>query len=137
MIYHSLHLKVLGLKAILWNCELISNYSFLRKDTDYPLRQLFIGTWCTIGVIPIISIVATAKPRIFGTVLIPCKNCLLSLKRVIWSLIRFLYHDPWFDWMYYWKLEGFSQLLENRYSSYKPSRSNPMMKESISSFQAP
>lgn len=62
--YGSLHGSVLGLEVVLPNGELYSNVNALRKDnTGYDLKQLFIGSEGTIGIITGCSILTPSAPK--------------------------------------------------------------------------
>lgn len=61
--YGSLHGNVLGLEVVLPNGEILNGLSTLRKDnTGFDLKQLFIGSEGTIGLITGISIVTPKRP---------------------------------------------------------------------------
>lgn len=60
--YGSLHGSVLGVEAVLANGDIFNGLSSQRKDnTGYDLKQLFIGSEGTLGVITGISILAAPK----------------------------------------------------------------------------
>lgn len=62
--YGSLHGSVLGVEAVLANGDIFNGLSTQRKDnTGYDLKQLFIGSEGTLGVITGISILAPVKPK--------------------------------------------------------------------------
>lgn len=62
--YGSLHGTVLGLEAVLADGRIIDVLTSLRKDnTGYDLKQLFIGSEGTLGVITKVSILCPAKPK--------------------------------------------------------------------------
>jgi (R)-2-hydroxyglutarate---pyruvate transhydrogenase len=72
--YGSLHGTVLGLEVVLPNGTILQNLNGLRKDntgifpvyepeTGYDLKQLFIGSEGTLGVITGISILCPPKPK--------------------------------------------------------------------------
>ncbi|KAJ3337140.1 hypothetical protein HDU93_001521 [Gonapodya sp. JEL0774] len=62
--YGSLHGTVLGLEAVLPDGTLFSNLSTLRKDnTGYDLKQLFIGSEGTLGVVTAVSILCPRRPQ--------------------------------------------------------------------------
>jgi FAD/FMN-containing dehydrogenase len=61
--YGSLHGSVLGLEAVMANGTVFNGLSTLRKDnTGFDLKQLFIGSEGSIGVITAISILCPPKP---------------------------------------------------------------------------
>ena len=62
--YGSLHGTILGLEVVMPNGEIVSSMHSLRKDnTGYDIKQLFIGSEGTIGVITGVSILTPAKPQ--------------------------------------------------------------------------
>lgn len=61
--YGSLHGTVLGVEAVLPDGTILDDLSTLRKNnTGYDLKQLFIGSEGTIGIITAISIVCPPRP---------------------------------------------------------------------------
>lgn len=61
--YGSLHGNVLGLEVVLPNGDILNGLSTLRKDnTGFDLKQLFIGSEGTIGLITGVSIVTPKRP---------------------------------------------------------------------------
>ena len=61
--YGSLHGNVLGLEVVLPDGTVLDNLSTLRKDnTGFDLKQLFIGSEGTIGLITGVSIITPRKP---------------------------------------------------------------------------
>ncbi|MCO5560112.1 hypothetical protein L7F22_013719 [Adiantum nelumboides] len=61
--YGSLHGNVLGLEVVLPNGDILDGLSTLRKDnTGFDLKQLFIGSEGTIGLITAVSIVTPRRP---------------------------------------------------------------------------
>jgi len=64
--YGSLHGSVLGLEVVLPNGEIMNSMHSLRKDnTGYDLKQLFIGSEGTIGIITGVSILCPPRPNAF------------------------------------------------------------------------
>lgn len=62
--YGSLHGTVLGVEAVLPDGTILDDLSLLRKNnTGYDLKQLFIGSEGTIGIITAISVVCPQKPK--------------------------------------------------------------------------
>ncbi|CAR21245.1 D-lactate dehydrogenase [Lachancea thermotolerans CBS 6340] len=65
--YGSLHGTVLGLEVVLPNGEILDSMNALRKDnTGYDLKQMFIGSEGTIGVITGVSILTPPRPKAFN-----------------------------------------------------------------------
>lgn len=61
--YGSLHGSVLGLEVVLANGSILNFMNSMRKDnTGYDLKQLFIGSEGTLGVITKVSILCSIKP---------------------------------------------------------------------------
>lgn len=61
--YGSLHGNVLGIEVVLPNGEILDGLSTLRKDnTGFDLKQLFIGSEGSIGLITGVSIVTPRRP---------------------------------------------------------------------------
>lgn len=72
--YGSLHGSVLGLEVVLPNGKIVNSMHSLRKDnTGYDIKQLFIGSEGTIGIITGVSILAPPKPKFTNV-------CFLSLE---------------------------------------------------------
>ncbi|KAJ5223322.1 actin interacting protein 2 [Penicillium chermesinum] len=62
--YGSLHGTVLGLEAVLPDGTIVDSLSTLRKNnTGYDLKQLFIGSEGTIGLVTAVSILCPPRPR--------------------------------------------------------------------------
>ncbi|CAG8662856.1 14745_t:CDS:10 [Gigaspora margarita] len=62
--YGSLHGNVLGLEVVLPDGTILENLSTLRKDnTGYDLKQLFIGSEGTLGIITGVSILTPRRPK--------------------------------------------------------------------------
>lgn len=62
--YGSLHGTVLGVEAVLPDGTIVDDLSTLRKNnTGYDLKQLFIGSEGTIGIITGVSVMCPQKPK--------------------------------------------------------------------------
>ncbi|GMM28486.1 D-lactate dehydrogenase [Martiniozyma asiatica (nom. inval.)] len=62
--YGSLHGSVLGLEVVLADGTIVDSMHSLRKDnTGYDLKQLFIGSEGTLGVITGVSILCPSRPK--------------------------------------------------------------------------
>ncbi|KAI7863362.1 hypothetical protein BDF14DRAFT_1844475 [Spinellus fusiger] len=69
--YGSLHGTVLGLEVVLPDGTVLDNMSTLRKDnTGYDLKQLFIGSEGTIGIITGVSILTPHRPKAVNVALL-------------------------------------------------------------------
>lgn len=65
--YGSLHGTVLGLEVVLPDGKIVNSLDALRKDnTGYDLKQLFIGSEGTLGVITGVSILTPPRPKAFN-----------------------------------------------------------------------
>ncbi|XP_056265074.1 D-2-hydroxyglutarate dehydrogenase, mitochondrial isoform X2 [Pseudoliparis swirei] len=73
--YGSLHGTVLGLEAVLADGRVLDCLATLRKDnTGYDLKQLFIGSEGTLGVITAVSILCPRKPKSVNVVFLGCET---------------------------------------------------------------
>ncbi|KAM9842430.1 D-2-hydroxyglutarate dehydrogenase, mitochondrial isoform 2-T2 [Aulostomus maculatus] len=73
--YGSLHGTVLGLEVVLADGQLLDCLATLRKDnTGYDLKQLFIGSEGTLGVITAVSILCPRKPNSVNVVFLGCET---------------------------------------------------------------
>ncbi|XP_012736504.2 D-2-hydroxyglutarate dehydrogenase, mitochondrial [Fundulus heteroclitus] len=73
--YGSLHGTVLGLEVVLADGQVLDCLSTLRKDnTGYDLKQLFIGSEGTLGVITAVSILCPRKPKSVNVVFLGCET---------------------------------------------------------------
>uniref|UniRef100_I3IY65 D-2-hydroxyglutarate dehydrogenase, mitochondrial n=1 Tax=Oreochromis niloticus TaxID=8128 RepID=I3IY65_ORENI len=73
--YGSLHGTVLGLELVLADGQVLDCLSTLRKDnTGYDLKQLFIGSEGTLGVITAVSILCPRKPKSVNVVFLGCET---------------------------------------------------------------
>ncbi|XP_077009487.1 D-2-hydroxyglutarate dehydrogenase, mitochondrial isoform X2 [Tamandua tetradactyla] len=71
--YGSLRGTVLGLEVVLADGTILDLLSSLRKDnTGYDLKQLFIGSEGTLGVITAVSILCPPKPEAVSVALLGC-----------------------------------------------------------------
>nr|XP_019575017.1 PREDICTED: D-2-hydroxyglutarate dehydrogenase, mitochondrial isoform X5 [Rhinolophus sinicus] len=71
--YGSLHGTVLGMEVVLANGTILSGLTSLRKDnTGYDLKQLFIGSEGTLGVITAVSILCPPKPKAVNVAFLGC-----------------------------------------------------------------
>jgi FAD/FMN-containing dehydrogenase len=71
--YGSLHGNVLGLEVVLPNGTILDNLRTLRKDnTGYDLKQLFIGSEGTLGVITGACILCPPKPSSVNVAFLAC-----------------------------------------------------------------
>ncbi|XP_030053001.1 D-2-hydroxyglutarate dehydrogenase, mitochondrial isoform X2 [Microcaecilia unicolor] len=71
--YGSLRGTVLGLEAVLANGRVLNCLTSLRKDnTGYDLKQLFIGSEGTLGVITAVSILCPRKPKAANVAFLGC-----------------------------------------------------------------
>lgn len=71
--YGSLHGTVLGLEVVLADGRVLDCLATLRKDnTGYDLKQLFIGSEGTLGVITAASILCPRKPKSVNVVFLGC-----------------------------------------------------------------
>uniref|UniRef100_A0A2K6EZG9 D-2-hydroxyglutarate dehydrogenase, mitochondrial n=1 Tax=Propithecus coquereli TaxID=379532 RepID=A0A2K6EZG9_PROCO len=73
--YGSLHGTVLGLEVVLADGTVLNCLTSLRKDnTGYDLKQLFIGSEGTLGVITAVSILCPPKPKAVNVAFLGCPN---------------------------------------------------------------
>ncbi|XP_006902994.1 PREDICTED: d-2-hydroxyglutarate dehydrogenase, mitochondrial [Elephantulus edwardii] len=71
--YGSLHGSVLGLEAVLADGTVLNCLTSLRKDnTGYDLKQLFIGSEGTLGIITAVSIMCAPKPKAVNVAFLGC-----------------------------------------------------------------
>lgn len=69
--YGNLHGTVLGLEVVLPNGKIVNQLSTLRKDnTGYDIKQLFIGSEGTLGIITAVSIATPKKPKAVNVALL-------------------------------------------------------------------
>ncbi|NXK92058.1 D2HDH protein, partial [Formicarius rufipectus] len=73
--YGSLRGTVLGLEVVLADGSVLDCLASLRKDnTGYDLKQLFIGSEGTLGVITAVSILCPQKPRAVNVAFLGCRS---------------------------------------------------------------
>lgn len=73
--YGSLRGTVLGLEVVLADGQVLDCLVTLRKDnTGYDLKQLFIGSEGTLGVITAVSILCPRKPKSVNVVFLGCET---------------------------------------------------------------
>ncbi|KAI2667794.1 D-2-hydroxyglutarate dehydrogenase, mitochondrial [Labeo rohita] len=73
--YGSLRGTVLGLEVVLADGRVLNCLATLRKDnTGYDLKQLFIGSEGTLGVITAVSILCPRKPRAVNVAFLGCSS---------------------------------------------------------------
>ncbi|XP_056915505.1 D-2-hydroxyglutarate dehydrogenase, mitochondrial [Takifugu flavidus] len=73
--YGSLHGTVLGLEVVLADGQVLDCLATLRKDnTGYDLKQLFIGSEGTLGVITAASILCPRKPKSVNVAFLGCET---------------------------------------------------------------
>ncbi|KAK7904781.1 hypothetical protein WMY93_017388 [Mugilogobius chulae] len=73
--YGSLRGTVLGLEVVLADGRVLDCLSTLRKDnTGYDLKQLFIGSEGTLGVITAVSVLCPRKPKSVNVVFLGCET---------------------------------------------------------------
>lgn len=77
--YGSLHGSVLGLEVVMANGEILNALSTLRKDnTGYDVKQLFIGSEGSLGVITAVSVLCPPRPKSVNVVFLAVssfENC--------------------------------------------------------------
>ena len=73
--HNSLHANCVGLKAVLANGDILDNMTTLRKDnTGYDLKQLFIGSEGTLGVITECALLCQPLPKSKNLVYLSCPS---------------------------------------------------------------
>ncbi|KAI1302859.1 hypothetical protein EDD11_005463 [Mortierella claussenii] len=73
--YGSLHGTVLGLEVVLPDGTVLENLSRLRKDnTGYDLKQLFIGSEGTLGIVTGVSILSPKRSKAINVALLGLKD---------------------------------------------------------------
>lgn len=67
--YGSLHGNILGLEVVLADGRVLDSLTTLRKDnTGYDLKQLFVGSEGTLGIITAVALLCPPKPQVRLTV---------------------------------------------------------------------
>ncbi|XP_065903226.1 D-2-hydroxyglutarate dehydrogenase, mitochondrial-like [Dysidea avara] len=75
MRYGSLHGNILGMNVVLANGTILDLLSTMRKDnTGYDLKQLFIGSEGTLGIITELSILLPPKPKAENVAFMSCES---------------------------------------------------------------
>jgi D-2-hydroxyglutarate dehydrogenase len=73
--YGSLHGSVLGLEAVLADGAVLDTLSVLRKDnTGYDLKQLFIGSEGTLGIVTQVALLCPPKPQAVNVAYLACPS---------------------------------------------------------------
>ena len=73
--YNSMHANTLGLRVVLADGTILDDMKALRKDnTGYELRQLFIGSEGTLGVITECAILCPVLPGAMKVAMFGCKD---------------------------------------------------------------
>ena len=92
--YGSLHGNVLGLEVVLANGQVLNSLGTLRKDnTGYDVKQLFIGSEGTLGVITAISVLCPPKPKSVNVVFLAvesfekCQEILIAAKQQLGEIL--------------------------------------------------
>eukprot|EP00117_Sycon_ciliatum_P010257 scpid48151/ scgid12226/ D-2-hydroxyglutarate dehydrogenase, mitochondrial len=79
--YGSLHASVLGLEAVMADGSVVDNLSTLRKDnTGYDVKQLFIGSEGTLGIVTSVTIATPPKPKAITVCFVGCRSFADALK---------------------------------------------------------
>ncbi|XP_064611962.1 D-2-hydroxyglutarate dehydrogenase, mitochondrial-like [Liolophura sinensis] len=79
--FGSLHGNVLGLEAVLPNGDVLDSLTTLRKDnTGYDVKQMFIGSEGTLGIITAVSILCAQKPSSVNVAFVGCEDFPTVLK---------------------------------------------------------
>ncbi|CAB4067166.1 D2HGDH [Lepeophtheirus salmonis] len=73
--YGSLRGNILGLEVVLPTGEILDCLSTMKKDnTGYDLKQLFLGSEGTLGIITKVSLQCPARPKAVNVALLACSN---------------------------------------------------------------
>lgn len=92
--YGSLHGNILGLEVVLANGEVLNTLSTLRKDnTGYDVKQLFIGSEGSLGVITGLSVLCPPRPKSVNVVFVAvpsfeqCRATLTAAKQHLGEIL--------------------------------------------------
>jgi len=100
--HNSLHANCIGLKAVLPNGDILDNMTTLRKDnTGYDIKQLFIGSEGTLGVITECALLCPPLVEHKNMILISCKtfdDVLVVLEKAKSQLSDILRAVEFMDW---------------------------------------
>ena len=70
-----MHANCVGLKAVLANGDILDNMTTLRKDnTGYDLKQLFIGSEGTLGIITECALLCAPLPKAKNLIYLSCAS---------------------------------------------------------------
>ena len=73
--HNSMHANCVGLKAVLANGDILDNMTTLRKDnTGYDLKQLFIGSEGTLGIITECALLCAPLPKAKNLIYLSCAS---------------------------------------------------------------
>lgn len=87
--YGSLHGSVLGLEAVLPDGTIYNSMNSLRKDnTGYDLKQLFIGSEGTLGLITGVSILCPSRPQVVNIAFLAVSSYEAVQKVFVGSTLR-------------------------------------------------
>ena len=100
--HNSLHANCIGLKAVLPNGDILDNMTMLRKDnTGYDLKQLFIGSEGTLGVITECALLCPPYAQHKNMILMSChsfNDVLIVLEKAKSQLSDILRAVEFMDW---------------------------------------
>lgn len=92
--YGSLHGNVLGLEAVLADGTVLDSLQTLRKDNaGYDLKQLFIGSEGTLGLVTQVALQCAPRPKAFAVAFLGCRqfeDALATFRAAKASLPEFL-----------------------------------------------
>ena len=73
--YNSMHANTMGLKVVLANGTVLDDMKALRKDnTGYDLKQLFVGSEGTLGVITECALLCPVTPKAHRVAMLACSS---------------------------------------------------------------